>query len=175
MINCPNCNNRVPEGTKFCPLCGVQIPEPTQNDVPQGSQYSVEGNIPQGGVQTVPPYQTGNSDAENNKAMGVLSYLGILCLIPIFGAKDSHFARFHANQGLPLAILGIGYPILRHFLSLLFYEISFSLGLAMGGIMRIIGAAVSVFVFVMSIVGIINACHGEEKELPVTGKIKILK
>ena len=175
MINCLNCNNQVPEGTKFCPSCGAQMPEPTQNDVPRGSQYSVEGNVPQGGVQSVPPYQSSNSDAENNKAMGVLSYLGILCLIPIFGAKDSHFARFHANQGLPLAILGIGYPILRRLLSLLFYEISFSLGLTMGGIMRIIGAAVSVFVFVMSIIGIVNACHGEEKELPVTGKIKILK
>ena len=37
---------------------------------------------------------------ENNKLMGILSYIGILVLIPIFAAKDDPFVRYHANQGL---------------------------------------------------------------------------
>ena len=39
-----------------------------------------------------------------NKVMAILSYFGILVLIPIFAAKDDAFARYHANQGLVLLI-----------------------------------------------------------------------
>ena len=39
------------------------------------------------------------ADVQNNKVMAVLSYIGILVLIPILAAKESPFARFHANQG----------------------------------------------------------------------------
>ena len=41
-------------------------------------------------------------DIAQNKAMAILAYLGILVLIPIFAAKNSAFAKFHANQGLIL-------------------------------------------------------------------------
>ena len=37
-------------------------------------------------------------DAEKNKVMGILAYLGILVLVPILAAKDSPFAKYHANQ-----------------------------------------------------------------------------
>ena len=47
------------------------------------------------------------ADVNANKVMGVLAYLGILVLIPIFAAKGSKFARSHANQGLILLILEI--------------------------------------------------------------------
>ena len=33
--------------------------------------------------------------------------LGILCLVPILAAKDSPFAKYHANQGLVLFLLEI--------------------------------------------------------------------
>ena len=56
MINCPNCNNQVPEGTKFCPSCGAQIPEPTQNAVPQGAPVAHQGY-----VQGENPYQQFNN------------------------------------------------------------------------------------------------------------------
>ena len=46
-------------------------------------------------------------DIDQNKIMGILSYFGILVLIPIFAAKESPFARFHANQGLVLLVTGI--------------------------------------------------------------------
>lgn len=39
-------------------------------------------------------------DIDQNKIMGILSYFGILVLIPIFAAKESPFARFHANRAL---------------------------------------------------------------------------
>ena len=48
--------------------------------------------------------QFDKADVEQNKVMAILAYFGILVLIPILAAKDSKFARFHANQGLLLCI-----------------------------------------------------------------------
>ena len=45
-------------------------------------------------------------DVQANKVMAILAYFGILVLIPLFAAKESPFARFHANQGLILLIAG---------------------------------------------------------------------
>ena len=36
-------------------------------------------------------------DVQNNKVFAILAYIGILVLVPIFAAKESKFARFHAN------------------------------------------------------------------------------
>ena len=46
-------------------------------------------------------------DVEQNKVFGILSYIGILVLVPILAAKDSQYARFHANQGLVLFITDV--------------------------------------------------------------------
>lgn len=42
---------------------------------------------------------------EQDKIMLVLSYLGVLALIPLLTVKDSDFVKWHAKQGL---ILGVG-------------------------------------------------------------------
>ena len=43
------------------------------------------------------------SEVSRNKAMGVLSYLGILLLIPLLaGDKQSQYVKHHVNQGLVL-------------------------------------------------------------------------
>jgi hypothetical protein len=38
-------------------------------------------------------------DAQDNKIMAILAYLGLLFLVPFLAAKESPFARFHTNQG----------------------------------------------------------------------------
>lgn len=43
-------------------------------------------------------------DVNGNKVFGILAYIGILFLVPLFAAKDSQYARFHTNQGLVLFI-----------------------------------------------------------------------
>ena len=103
---------------------------------------------------------------ENNKVMGILAYLGILVLIPIFAAKDSKFARFHANQGLVLAIAGIALSIIGGVLSWI-------------PIVNIIAGIVcglaGLVLFILMILGIVNVVNGRAKELPIVGKIRILK
>jgi hypothetical protein len=43
-------------------------------------------------------------DIQQNKAMSILAYIGILALVPVFAARNSAYAKFHANQGLLLLI-----------------------------------------------------------------------
>lgn len=43
-------------------------------------------------------------DVEINKGIAALSYVWILCLVPLLGKRDSKFAQFHAKQGLVLFI-----------------------------------------------------------------------
>ena len=105
-------------------------------------------------------------DIQNNKVMGVLAYLGILVLIPIFAAKDSKFARFHANQGLVLAIAGIALGIIGGILGWI---------PILGIIVAIVCGLASLVLFILMILGIVNVVNGRAKELPIVGKFRILK
>jgi uncharacterized membrane protein len=46
----------------------------------------------------------GDTVREQDKIMLVLAYLGIFSLIPLLTVKDSDFVKYHAKQGLVLAI-----------------------------------------------------------------------
>ena len=105
------------------------------------------------------------ADVQNNKVMGVLSYLGILVLIPLLAARNSPFARFHCNQGIVLALAEV--------LAGIVLGIARSLPL-IGWIFRLVGGLASVLWIVLAVIGILNAINGRAKELPVIGGIKIL-
>jgi len=108
-------------------------------------------------------------DVEQNKVMAILAY--IIFLIPLFAAKDSPYARFHTNQGLLVLLLAIG-------LGIVFFILAFIGALiapALGGIIYIISLVCNLGVFVLVILGIVNAAQGQMKELPVIGKYRILK
>ena len=116
-------------------------------------------------------YVVDPKDAQDNKVMGILAYLGILVLVPILAAKESPFARFHANQGLVLIIAVIALSICTAILGAILGFISLTLGI----IVYLLNLAVSLGWLVFAILGIINAAKGEMKELPIIGKYKILK
>ena len=102
-------------------------------------------------------------DIEKNKVMAVLAYFGILVLVPLLAAKDSKFARFHANQGLVL------------FIAYILYYIIYAILAKISGWIALIWGLVAIVLLVFAIIGIINAAKGEYKELPLIGGIKILK
>ena len=95
----------------------------------------------------------------------MLAYIGILVLVPILAAKNSKYARFHANQGLVLFIAEVIYNIVSAIIRAI-------LPLA---VVNIILWVISVLFLVLSIIGIVNAATGKAKELPVIGKIRIIK
>lgn len=92
-------------------------------------------------------------DIKDNKAVAMLSYLSILCFVPLLLKKDSAFAQFHAKQGLALfiseAIVMIVSPILSATLILIWVPIVLYL----------------VFI-VASLYGLYTTWNGEMHELP---------
>ena len=105
------------------------------------------------------------------KRWGSWRILGYWCSFHIFAAKESPFARFHANQGLVLLIAEAAYGIAVAILSAIFLAISLRLWLVINTILGILWIAFAVW----AILGIVNAAQGEMKPLPIIGGIKILK
>lgn len=103
--------------------------------------------------------------------MAVLAYFGILVLIPILAAKESKFARFHANQGLIFLITGVAYSI---FVQVVIKIVSF-ISYVLAGIVGIALGLAWLLLLVLAIIGIINAVKGEFKQLPLIGQFQILK
>ena len=106
------------------------------------------------------------NDIQQNRIMSVLSYLGILVLIPLFAAKESPFARFHCNQGIVLALAEVFLSIAGKILGRL---------PLIGWIIKLVAALGGIALFVFAIMGIINAVNGRAKELPLVGGFQILK
>ena len=106
------------------------------------------------------------NDIQNNQLMAILAYIWLLVLVPIFMAKESKFARFHANQGLVLCIASIALGIISAsfcWIPVVKYIVSIICGLAGLGVL------------ILAILGIVNAAQGRAKELPIVGKFRILK
>ena len=164
---CKQCGMELKEGVRFCPGCGTPVEEPaqtTQQNSTTKDNFAAVFNT----ADTTSQYDP--ADVEKNKAMGVLAYLSWLVLIPIFAAKDSKFARFHANQGLVLLIASAIFGVVRWILSEILFAISWRLYFV-----TIIISLLGLVFLALAIIGIVNAATGKAKELPVIGKIRILK
>jgi uncharacterized membrane protein len=147
MAFCPKCGNQLPEGAMFCSKCGNQIGAAPQQPVAQPAPP------PPKPKKVLPP------EVADNRWMAVLCYLGMMIFFPCVLKRDVEFVRYHINQGIVLLLLMLA-----------------------GGIACIIPflgwlacAVVYVFSIVCIIMGIVHAAKGEEKELPIIGKIKVLK
>ena len=108
-------------------------------------------------------------DAENHKIFGILAYVPFLWLVTLFGAKESPFAKYHANQGLVLCVLEIALwivlTVINHLLAFVAFLsfVSVVLGLVWLGVIALL------------IIGIVNAAAGKCVPLPLIGGFKLLK
>jgi uncharacterized membrane protein len=112
------------------------------------------------------------NDINQNKGVSVVAYIPILFLIPLFGASNSPFAKFHANQGIILTIFAVAAGIFEAIVNLVL------------GWIPIIGTIISVLVSLvlglsvlgLMIYGIICTAQGNAKKLPFIGNlIEIVK
>ena len=92
--------------------------------------------------------------ANNNTVMAVLSYIGPLVIISYLVSRSNQFVKFHIKQGLVL----FGIEIILWILGSVMFSLWFLINI------------VNLFTLVLSIIGIVNALQGKEKELPITGK-----
>jgi len=173
MVFCKNCGAQFIDETKFCSSCGAGV-----DDSPQ-TQQNWEQAPPTGGQS--PPMAGASSmnnekDIQDNKVMAVLAYIGLLVLVPIFAAKESRFARYHANQGLVLLIAWTAYYIVFRIIAAMLTAFFFATWSGLGLIFIVTGFLWLVFFvfFVFAVIGVVNALKGEFKPLPVIGGFKIL-
>lgn len=90
----------------------------------------------------------------NKKLTDVLSYFGALGWTLSFFLGDKEGAKFHMNQALVFVIVD-----------------------ALIGLVDwipVIGWVLAIAILVFRIMGIVYACQGQEKEVPLFGTIKIL-
>ena len=135
----------------YCAKCGSQL-----ND-----GDSACGNCGEPVIKAAEPVVVNQS---NDKLMGVLSYLGILSLIPYFIKDQSSFVRYHAVRGLNLFLLELIAGVAASII-----------GFILPGLGGLLGWVASVAGLVFSIIGIINVANKEDKDLPVIGSIRLIK
>ena len=109
-------------------------------------------------------------DIESGKAMSILSYIGLLCLIPYFAEKNNKYVRFHAIQGLNLCLISVIYSIVYAILSVILLFIPI-----IGWMLLMVLSIASYGFLALSIWGIVNTCNNQAKELPIVNKIKLIK
>ena len=151
---CKKCGSSVSANAVRCPVCGAPTVSVQPNDYT--AQYDPR-------------------DLADNRVFAALSYLGILILVPIFGARHSYFARFHANQGLVFLLCSIAYSvavrILRNLLNIIFGGFLS----VVPAVFSLVTAVFSLFFLVLLILGIVNAATGRARELPVIGRFRLLR
>lgn len=179
MAFCGKCGAQLADGVKFCPACGAPVA-----DVP-GAEAQASGNAASdfgakvAGINNTEDTTANYSpvDINANKGISVLSYIGILFLIPLLAKKDSPYAQYHAKQGFNLFLLDVAIGIVNLLLGLIKVPQSlygFVYGYATPWFVSLISWLLGLGVLALAIIGIVNAVQGKAKELPIIGKIKIL-
>ncbi len=98
-----------------------------------------------------PPVPPPRSD---ETIMLVLCYVGLLALVPYLAARDARLVRFHARQGLALALLGVACA-----------------GIAVVPYVGFAGQVGFAGVLVLSIIGIVKGLERREWRMPVAAEV----
>ena len=93
-------------------------------------------------------------EVEANKILAAISYLGLLCLIPLFLKKSSPYVQFHAKQGLVLLIA----EVIISFVNIIPFFGTIVWGLA------------GLVLFVVSILAFIKTWKGVSWEIPIVSE-----
>ena len=88
-----------------------------------------------------------DKDIEENKIIAALSYVWILCLVPLLLKRDSKFAQFHAKQGLVLFIIEVFASFFLMWLP-------------------VVGQLVALALLIISVVSFVKALSGEWWKIP---------
>lgn len=124
---------------------------------PSGGSYTPPPPPPPGSGYTPPPAGPASSD---RTLMLVLSYLGILALIPLIMKKEDREIQWHAKNGLMLTVAFI-------VISILWSVLNNFMPASIGCALSFIGCAIWIGWLALSIFGIMKALKGERLRIPV--------
>lgn len=154
--------NQVPAFSFRAPPAPAKV-QPTGETTPAASEPKQPAEIADAGEN---PDEPDFNDAEKNKVYGILAYVGILFIVPLLAAKDSPFAKYHANQGFVLFLaMFVGLTAL----AILTYVP------VIGFIFGMLHILLYLLYLVLVILGVVNASNGKCAPLPVIGGFKLLK
>ncbi|MCK4574507.1 MAG: hypothetical protein KAU36_09050 [candidate division Zixibacteria bacterium] len=92
--------------------------------------------------------------SEEGRMAAVMSYIPILCFVPLLNMKDNKEARFHARQGVLLFLIEL--------LAVIFL---------VDGISDFVFKAILIVAVALSVVGIYFALQGKNYKLPIIGDL----
>lgn len=176
MSFCTQCGTEIKGEAAFCSNCGAPVngaPNDKAEHTAPGAGFSDAINKITDTADNTAEFDP--ADISANKVFAVLAYIGILVLIPLIGAPNSKFARFHANQGLVLLIGELAYGIARGVLLSVLSWVLFGPARILYLAVKYITGILNLVFAVLAILGIINAAQGKAKELPLVGQIHLLK
>lgn len=112
----------------------------------------------------------------NKKVTGILSYLSILWLVAWF-AGDKKNTKFHLSQGFTMMVLELIAAVVLFVLGFVVGLLGFIpvVSKILGIVLTILSSAVGLCFLVLIVLGIMAVCNDQDKELPVVGKIRLLK
>ena len=87
--------------------------------------------------------------------LGIMSYLGVLCLVPLIVNKEDELVHFHAKQGLVLWVWSV--------LALLFLQLP--------GIGKLLFSTSVMAILICSLVGILSVVLGKAWKIPVVHSV----
>ena len=114
-------------------------------------------------VPPTPPAGSGGAVSQNRTIMIVLSYLGILALIPLLVEKDDKEVQWHAKHGLVLAVaevaLCIALSIVMGLLAVITHGVGGCFGLFLWPI-------ISLGILVLHVLCIVKGVNGQRFLVP---------
>ncbi len=116
-------------------------------------------------------------DVKNNKTNAMICYVPLAVLYFLFTGKykKSNYLFFHANQGLSVTIVWVLAFIISIVLSSVFSIRSLYVNAYTPGWVNLISYTLYFIALLLSGFGFVNTLNENSKELPVIGKIKLLK
>ena len=125
------------------------------------------------------PYEKNEMNTEpeqeelrGKKLTAALAYLSWLVVIPIMYASESKFIRYHANQGLTIAIA----ETIGVLATVIVTKVLWSVSIRISLLVEVMMYAVILGVFgTLALIGILNVILGKTRKLPTFGNVNLLK
>ncbi|HEY6139036.1 MAG TPA: DUF4870 domain-containing protein [Thermoanaerobaculia bacterium] len=121
---------------------------------------------PPGGTYTPPPPPPppagGAAPSSDRTLMVVLSYLWILCLIPLLTKKDDSEVQWHAKNGLAILIAEIVVWVFFFIFSIVAHRIPF-----LGCGVWVLQCVISIGFIVIRVIAIVKGVNGQRFRVPM--------
>lgn len=111
-------------------------------------------------------------DIRVNRGPAVLCYIAFLFIIPLIIRRNSSYVKFHINQGINVCLLYAVIGVCKWLVNLIFGSFVFMPILI---IINFVFSILTILCYAMMVLGIYYVVSGRAVELPIIGKIALLK